>query len=85
MLTEPNATALFLVVFGLLMAISVVFARTLDRVGIPVVLVFLVLGMLGGSEGIGGVAFSNYEVAFRLGTIALVFIPTHFGTTTVVV
>ncbi|MDX2114603.1 MAG: potassium/proton antiporter [Planctomycetota bacterium] len=73
-LTEPHATAVFLTVFGLLMAFSVLFTRTLDRVGIPTVLLFLGLGMLGGSEGLGGVAFDNYEVAFRLGTVALVLI-----------
>ncbi len=73
-LAEPNATAVVLVVFGLLMAFSVLFTRTLDRFGVPVVLLFLILGMLGGSEGIGGVAFDNYELAFRVGTVALVLI-----------
>ena len=72
--SEPTATAVFLVVFGLLMALSVLFTRTLDRIGVPVVLLFLVLGMLGGSEGLGGIAFDNYEVAFRVGTVALVLI-----------
>lgn len=73
-LAEPNATAVLLAVFGVLMAFSVLFTRALDRVGVPVVLLFLILGMLGGSEGPGGVAFDNYEVAFRLGTIALILI-----------
>jgi potassium/hydrogen antiporter len=73
-MSEPNTTAVLLVVFGLLMAFSVLFTRTLDRFGIPVVLLFLVLGIVGGSEGIGGVAFGNYELAFRVGTIALVLI-----------
>jgi cell volume regulation protein A len=45
-----------------------------DRIGIPIMLLFLVLGMLGGSEGIGGYAFEDYGVAVRLGTIALVLI-----------
>jgi cell volume regulation protein A len=36
--------------------------------------VFLGLGMLAGSEGIGGIPFDDYELAFRLGTIALVLI-----------
>ncbi len=73
-MSEPKSTAVLLVVFGLLMAFSVLFARTLDRFGVPVVLLFLLLGMLGGSEGLGGVAFDNYEFAFRVGTIALVLI-----------
>ncbi|MCW5765090.1 MAG: potassium/proton antiporter [Phycisphaeraceae bacterium] len=73
-LAEPAATAVLLAVFGVLMASSVLFTRTLDRVGIPVVLIFLVLGMLGGSEGIGGVAFDDHAIAFRLGTVALALI-----------
>ena len=73
-LSEPHATAILLAVFGLLMGFSVLLGRTLDRVGIPIVLLFLILGMLGGSEGLGGIAFDNYEVAFRIGTIALVLI-----------
>lgn len=73
-LSEPHATALLLVVFGLLMAFSVLFTRPLDRVGVPVVLLFLALGMVGGSEGLGQVSFDNYEMAFRVGTIALILI-----------
>lgn len=73
-LAEPGATALLLAVFGVLMAFCVLFARTMNRAGVPIVLLFLVLGMLGGSEGIGRIAFDNYDAAFRLGTIALVLI-----------
>lgn len=73
-ITEPIATGLLLLVFGLLMSFSVLFSRALDRLGVPVVLLFLVLGMLGGSQGLGGLAFDDYELAFRLGTIALVLI-----------
>lgn len=73
-LSEPAATALLLAVFGLLMLFSTLFSRLLDRLGVPVVLLFLLLGMLGGSEGLGGLYFENYEVAFRIGTIALILI-----------
>lgn len=73
-LTEPGTTSVVLVVFGVIMAFSALFSRTVTQLGIPVVLVFLILGMLGGSEGIGGIAFSDYEFAFRVGTIALILI-----------
>lgn len=73
-LAEPNATALLLVVLGALIAFSVLFSRTIDRIGVPVVLLFLVLGMLGGSEGLGRIWFDDYAMAVRLGTIALVLI-----------
>lgn len=74
MLTEPTATALLLVTFGVLLAIATVFARVSERVGVPVVLIFLILGMLAGSEGIGGIAFEDYAFAFRVGTVALTLI-----------
>lgn len=73
-LSEPESLALFLTVFGLLMGFCALFAKALARSGVPIVLVFLILGMLGGSQGIGGVEFDNFRTAFRIGAIALVFI-----------
>jgi cell volume regulation protein A len=71
---EPLSTAFFLAVFGTLLVISVFFSRASERFSIPVALIFLVIGMLAGSDGIGGIEFSNYGFAFRLGTIALALI-----------
>lgn len=71
---EPLATALFLLTFGLLLALSIVFSQAAERFAVPVALVFLLIGVLAGSEGIGGIAFENYAFAFRLGVIALVLI-----------
>lgn len=73
-LIEPSATAVLLVVLASLLLASVVFTRPLNRFGIPVVLLFLVLGMIGGSEGLGGIPFDDYRLAFRLGTVALILI-----------
>ena len=71
---EPQGTALFLLVLGALIALSVLFSRQIDRLGVPIVLLFLVLGMLGGSEGIGRIAFDDFRFAVRVGTIYLVLI-----------
>ncbi len=71
---EPNATATLLVVLGFLLAACAVFTRALDRAGIPVVLIFMVMGMVGGSEGLGRIQFDNFDMAYRLGTVALVMI-----------
>jgi len=71
---EPLATAVLFTTFAALVIASVVFSRSLERTGIPVALVFLAIGMLAGSEGIGGIAFDDYEFAFRIGTAALVLI-----------
>lgn len=73
-LTEPGATAALLAVIGILLAGCAVFTRALDRIGVPVVLIFLAMGMIGGSEGLGGIALDDYGFAFRVGTIALILI-----------
>src|SRR4029079_13953618 len=74
LLSEPYTTAWILVVVGLLLGVSALFSRASSRVGVPVFLAFLGLGMLAGSDGIGGIAFEDYGCAFRLGTVALVLI-----------
>lgn len=73
-LSEPFATALLLLTFGALLAISVLFSRATERFSVPIVLIFLVIGMLAGSEGLGGIAFDDFGFGFRLGTVALVLI-----------
>ncbi len=72
--TEPAATALLLATCGLLLAVSVIFSRASQRIGIPIALLFLAVGILAGSEGIGGIAFDDYQLAFRLGAAALALI-----------
>ncbi len=72
--SEPFATALLLAIAGLLMGSSVLFSRASNRIGVPIVLLFLCIGMLAGSEGVGGIAFEDYGFAFRLGTLALALI-----------
>jgi cell volume regulation protein A len=71
---EPTATALLLATCGFLLAVSVLFSRASQRIGVPIALIFLVIGMLAGSEGIGGIAFDDYGFAFRLGSLALALI-----------
>lgn len=71
---EFSATALLLLTFGVLLLLCALLGRTVDRLGVPIVFIFLVLGILAGSEGIGGIEFDDYRFAFRLGTIALVLI-----------
>jgi Kef-type K+ transport system membrane component KefB len=50
---EPTSFVLLLTVFAVLMAASAVLSQASERAGVPVVLLFLALGMLAGREGIG--------------------------------
>lgn len=71
---EPTRTALFVVAIGVLVLLSALSSRASGRLGVPLALVFLVIGMAAGSDGIGGIPFEDYALTFRLGTIALALI-----------
>ncbi|MFN2398849.1 MAG: potassium/proton antiporter [Gemmatimonadaceae bacterium] len=71
---EPISTAVLFTVLAVLIGVSVLFSRASERAGIPLTLIFLLIGMLAGSEGIGGIEFEDYRFAFRVGSAALVFI-----------
>jgi cell volume regulation protein A len=73
--------AVLILIAGVLLAAGIVGALLADRVRVPALLLFLALGMLAGSEGIGGINFENYELARTLGTIALVLILFEGGLT----
>ena len=73
-MTEPLATAAILAAVGLLLLLAGLASPLPGRLGVPALLVFLLLGMLAGSEGLGGIAFDDYGLAFRLGCVALALI-----------
>lgn len=60
--------AAILIVFGILSS------KFSARLGLPVLVLFVIVGMLAGSDGIGGIAFENWTVAHAIGTVALAII-----------
>lgn len=60
--------------FSLLIFISILMSKISFRFGIPSLLLFLIIGMLAGSDGIGKLEFDNPELAQRLGVISLIYI-----------
>ena len=62
------AAASVLVLFG------VVASKVSARLGVPALLLFLLVGMAAGSEGVGGIEFDDYGVAQAIGVVALAFI-----------
>ena len=73
-MNAPIAIAAILATVGILLGGSVVLTRLTGRIGIPIALGFIAVGMLAGSEGIGHISFENYTFAFRAGVVALVLI-----------
>ncbi|MDD5513613.1 MAG: potassium/proton antiporter [Candidatus Omnitrophica bacterium] len=59
---------------AVLMLISVMASKFSHRFAIPALLLFLVIGILAGSEGFGGVYFNDAQLAKSIGVIALIFI-----------
>ncbi len=59
---------------SILLLISVLVSKISDRFGVPVLLLFLILGMLAGSDGPGGIYFDDPALARSIGVIALILI-----------
>lgn len=56
---------------ALLLALSVIASKASGKMGLPALLIFIFIGMLAGSEGIGGIYFDNAPLAKAAGVLAL--------------
>lgn len=65
---------LYIFGFSLILTLSIVLKKVLNKLGFPSLAIFLGLGMLAGSEGIGGIYFEDFLLAHSVGTISLIFI-----------
>jgi len=63
-----------LVIGGILFVVSIFASKTSGRTGVPALLLFLLIGMIAGSEGLGGLYFDNYHAAQSVGIVALIYI-----------
>ena len=53
--------------------------RISNRIGVPMLLIFIVLGMFFGSDGVIRISFENFELAEQICSIALIFIMFYGG------
>lgn len=60
-----------LIVVAALLLFGVLASRLSDKLGVPALLLFLLIGMLAGNEGIGGIAFDDTALTQTVGIIAL--------------
>ncbi|HUF75840.1 MAG TPA: potassium/proton antiporter [Longimicrobiales bacterium] len=61
-------------VAALLAIVGIASSKLSSRIGLPGLVVFVAIGMLAGSEGLGGIAFEDYGLAHAVGTVALAVI-----------
>ncbi len=59
---------------AVLLMLGIASSKLSSRMGLPVLVLFLVVGMLAGEDGIGGIVFDNYVLAHGVGTVALAMI-----------
>ena len=65
---------LFLLIGTGLMFTGLLLGSLSARFGVPSLLIFLVVGMLAGEDGIGGIQFDDFSTAYVIGNIALAVI-----------
>lgn len=71
---EPWNLAVALLAAGGVVVLAAIATRATRRGPVPLALLFLLIGVLAGSEGLGGFYFDDHILAYRIGTIALVLI-----------
>jgi len=68
------APEILYLVIAILLILSVMASKFSDRLGVPALLIFLGIGMLAGSEGLGGIYFDDPAIAQTVGLLALIII-----------
>lgn len=63
-----------ILVGAILLLVGILSSKLSTRVGLPVLVLFIAVGMLAGEDGIGRIEFDNYVLAHGIGTLALAVI-----------
>jgi len=67
-------TTQFILLGAIFLLASILTSAAVSRFGAPLLLIFLLLGMLAGEDGPGGILFSDIQISHLIGTVALAVI-----------
>ena len=68
-----------IIITAIILILCVFSSKFLHRFGVPTLLIFILLGMVFGSDGIVGIYFDNYGLAETICSVALIFIMFYGG------
>ncbi|MCA1022666.1 potassium/proton antiporter [Halobacillus litoralis] len=74
MIQEILQSNQFIMLMALLLIVSIIVTKFSSRLGVPSLVLFILVGMMVGNEGLGFINFDNPEIAQLVGVIALIII-----------